>query len=183
MNQERDAAILALVDQGLFYHEIAARFGVTPQRIRQIIKRLRPDWSRRSLLVVRPAPCKRCGAPLPKGRHYYCSDDCRPSTGGRSEKTCAVCRVVFLTTYRKQQHCSHRCALRASALRAAITSVGIPTDAATEEEAMWRDALADIPPAFVAQTLSTDVLRRELARRGYHVEPPAGWPKLIDEEL
>ena len=42
--------------------------------------------------------------------------------------------------------------------------------------------LADMEEEEVAQTLSTDVLRATLQSRGYHVEPPAGWPRLVDDE-
>jgi hypothetical protein len=47
------------------------------------------------------------------------------------------------------------------------------TDATTEEEAMWRAMLADMPPEWVARQLSTKVLRDVLVSRGYDVTKPA----------
>jgi hypothetical protein len=60
----------------------------------------------------------------------------------------------------------------------------IPPDAtaADEEEAMWLDSLRDIPVAFVARQLPTEVLRATLQERGYYVEPPRGWPRMGDED-
>lgn len=47
---------------------------------------------------------------------------------------------------------------------------------------VWRAMLADMPQDFVARQLSTETLRRALQERGYHVEPPRGWPRMADED-
>ena len=75
--ERRTKEIVELRVSGLSYQQIANKFGVTRERVRQILKRVRPDLCYRQRGVT--TKCKMCGTEfqrIPSQGQVCCSADC-----------------------------------------------------------------------------------------------------------
>lgn len=102
-NGYRDRQVVSAVEEGYSKSVVAAKFGVTPTRIAQIlIKSGRPDLCPRK--IIERGRCLGCGAPMAgltsktgKLRRKFCSHTCRSSYTARTltPSECHMIRVVF----------------------------------------------------------------------------------------
>ena len=87
-NPERDQAITAAVVSGKSVREMAQAFGVSPQRIYQILKKTDASPMRQ------PTPmrvCLECGKPVTYKRRKYCSNMCRKQAMRLREGSTRIC--------------------------------------------------------------------------------------------
>jgi len=105
---ERTAGIIALRESGAIYREIGARFGVSGERVRQILRVVRPDLCHRRIAVARRAsakarivqPCVVCARPI-RARAGEVRKCCSPACSGRLKRTRERTAPIYLRLRRE----------------------------------------------------------------------------------